>query len=45
MVENKPKILLVEDIKANIRLLEKHLSSDYETIAACDGDSAIKKNH
>ena len=43
MDEKKPKILLVEDIKANVRLLEKHLCHEYETISAFDGKTGIDK--
>ncbi|MGL1862196.1 MAG: diguanylate cyclase [Pseudodesulfovibrio sp.] len=37
----KTKIMIVEDIKANIRLLEKRLSKEYECLSAVNGEDAL----
>jgi len=33
--------MIVEDIKANVRFLEKHLSNEYECLTAYDGEEAL----
>ena len=44
VVQNKSKILVVDDIPANIQLLDSHLSSiGYETITASNGEEALAK--
>lgn len=41
MTISKPKIMIVEDIKANVRFLQKHLSEEYQCVAAYDGKEAL----
>ncbi|TIH12397.1 diguanylate cyclase [Marinifilum sp. JC120] len=43
MDKHKPTILIVDDVKFNARLLEKHLSVDYECICALNGKEALKQ--
>lgn len=41
-MKEKSKILIVDDIKTNLRLLEKRLSSEYECLCAQDGEAALE---
>lgn len=38
---DRPRIMIVEDIRANVRFLEKHLSAEYECLTAFDGKEAL----
>ncbi|MBP2029587.1 PAS domain S-box-containing protein [Methanohalophilus levihalophilus] len=45
MVETRPKILVVDDEKANLELMEAYLSLDYDLIFARSGTDAFEKVH
>ncbi len=42
MHDKRAKILIVDDIKANVRLLETHLADHYECGVAFDGEGGLK---
>jgi putative two-component system response regulator len=43
MNENKPAVLVVDDIETNVMILEEILSSDYNVITAYNGMEALEK--
>jgi putative two-component system response regulator len=43
MHDNKPVVLVVDDIEANVMILEEILKDDYEIITAFDGMEALDK--
>jgi putative two-component system response regulator len=43
MNENKPVVLVVDDIETNVMILEEILSSDYNVITAYNGMGALEK--
>jgi putative two-component system response regulator len=43
MHENKPVVLVVDDVEANVMILEEILSNDYDVITAFNGMEALEK--
>jgi putative two-component system response regulator len=43
MNENKPAVLVVDDVETNVMILEEILSSDYNVITAFNGKEALEK--